>query len=211
MEDSLAEVRLYSGLLSGFAAVALILSVTGIYGLMVFIVGRRTRELAIRRALGSSTLKLFATVLKTDRSNYWTWDGRRCDRGSGVDSLSATSALRCGRDRCRQLTCRRSTLGRHGACRGLDSCFQGGQSRADDRAQERVIRSALIGDRNETDTNATSRHRTGATRPRFMAIQVSVSGHLVPETDTWSSGPELPYSYKSLNYIHLNFTPTLAR
>ena len=55
VEDSLAEVRLYSGLLSGFAAVALILSVTGIYGLMVFIVGRRTRELAIRRALGSST------------------------------------------------------------------------------------------------------------------------------------------------------------
>ncbi len=64
VEDSLAEVRLYSGLLTGFAAVALILSVTGIYGLMVFIVGRRTRELAIRRALGASTRDLLATVLK---------------------------------------------------------------------------------------------------------------------------------------------------
>ena len=64
MEDSLAEVRLYSGLLTGFAAVALILSVTGIYGLMVFIVGRRTRELAIRRALGASTRDLLATVLQ---------------------------------------------------------------------------------------------------------------------------------------------------
>lgn len=64
VEDSLAEVRLYSGLLSGFAAVALILSATGIYGLMVFIVGRRTRELAIRRALGASTRDLLATVLQ---------------------------------------------------------------------------------------------------------------------------------------------------
>ena len=64
VEDSLAEVRLYSGLLSGFAAVALILSVSGIYGLMVFIVGRRSRELAIRRALGASTGVLQATVLK---------------------------------------------------------------------------------------------------------------------------------------------------
>ena len=64
VEDSLAEVRLYSGLLTGFAAVALILAVTGIYGLMVFIVGRRTRELAIRRALGASTRDLLATVLQ---------------------------------------------------------------------------------------------------------------------------------------------------
>ena len=64
VEDSLAEVRLYSGLLTGFAVVALILAVTGIYGLMVFIVGRRTRELAIRRALGASTRNLLATVLQ---------------------------------------------------------------------------------------------------------------------------------------------------
>ncbi len=64
VEDSLAEVRLYSGLLVGFAAVALILSITGIYSLMVFIVGRRTRELAIRRALGASTGALQTTVLK---------------------------------------------------------------------------------------------------------------------------------------------------
>ena len=64
VEDSLAEARLYSGLLTGFAVVALILAVTGIYGLMVFIVGRRTRELAIRRALGASTRDLLATVLQ---------------------------------------------------------------------------------------------------------------------------------------------------
>ena len=64
VEDSLGEVRLYSGLLTGFASVALILSVTGIYGLMVFIVGRRTRELAIRRALGASTRNLLATALR---------------------------------------------------------------------------------------------------------------------------------------------------
>ena len=64
VEDSLAEMRLYSGLLTGFAVVALILSVTGIYGLMVFIVGRRTRELAIRRALGASTRDLLSTVLQ---------------------------------------------------------------------------------------------------------------------------------------------------
>ena len=64
VEDSLSEVRLYSGLLTGFAVVALILAVTGIYGLMVFIVGRRTRELAIRRALGANTRDLLATALQ---------------------------------------------------------------------------------------------------------------------------------------------------
>ena len=44
----------------------------------------------------------------------------------------------------------------------------------------------------------------------FM-IQVSDSGHLIPEPDTRGPGLECPYSYKSLNYKHLILSLTLAR
>jgi len=60
---SVAPRRFLSGLLLSFAAVALLLAAGGIYGAMLYTVGRRRHELGVRAALGADRPRLMRMVL----------------------------------------------------------------------------------------------------------------------------------------------------
>lgn len=64
LSNSLAARRFNSLLINSFAALALLLAIVGLYGLMAFAVVSRTRELGIRIALGARTENVMRLVLR---------------------------------------------------------------------------------------------------------------------------------------------------
>jgi predicted permease len=63
IEESLAKPRAYTWLVSFFAAMGTLLAIAGIYGVIAYLVGLRTREFGIRMALGADTRHVVQLVI----------------------------------------------------------------------------------------------------------------------------------------------------
>jgi predicted permease len=64
LSTSLARPRLYAALLSGFAVLALAVTGVGLFGVLSYTVAQRTRELALRAALGARRRDLVSLVVR---------------------------------------------------------------------------------------------------------------------------------------------------
>jgi putative ABC transport system permease protein len=64
VSTALATPRLTGFLMGTFAVIALTLAAVGIYGVLSYLVARRTHEIGIRLAVGADRLQVLAMVLK---------------------------------------------------------------------------------------------------------------------------------------------------
>jgi ABC-type antimicrobial peptide transport system permease subunit len=83
---SVARTRYAGSLLGGFAALALVIAVVGIYGVMSYLVAQRARELGVRIALGARPHDIVRLVLR---------EGMQLGAlGGGLGLLAALGATR---------------------------------------------------------------------------------------------------------------------
>ena len=97
MSDATARRRFQTSLLGVFAAIALLLALVGLYGLMAYSVSCRTRELGIRMALGAQRTDVTLLVLRKAGIlvGIWLGLGPGLHMDSGANHQSVPLRRRC--------------------------------------------------------------------------------------------------------------------
>jgi len=73
VDDASADTRFALFVLGVFAALAVVLTAVGVYGVVAYATARRTREIAVRRALGADATTIVALVVRDGAG--WTIAG----------------------------------------------------------------------------------------------------------------------------------------
>ena len=103
---SVARPRFYTSLLTLFAAVALALSATGIFGVMSYTVAQQSKEIGIRMALGARTGDVLRGVVGRALTLAGIGVARRRRRGAGARRRHPKSVVRRRRCSIRSRWCR---------------------------------------------------------------------------------------------------------
>ena len=86
--------RFYAVLLSVFGAIAGFIAVVGLYGVLAYLVGQRTKELGIRMALGAKQSAVLRLVLRRGAAMVAIGIGAGLAGALALDTLSRRNVVR---------------------------------------------------------------------------------------------------------------------